>query len=71
MISEQQQSRVASYVGTTFLHVKTGRIYTIMGHCMIEATLEVGVLYMIADNTSDTLWVRPYSNFFDGRFTQV
>lgn len=68
--TKNQQKRIAALIGLSFKHVKTDRVYVVMGHCMIEKTYEVGVLYMIADNSSDTLWVRGYDNFFDGRFIQ-
>lgn len=64
-ISEQQQFKVDSCIGTTFLHVESGRRFIVMGHCMIEETMEVGVLYMHTESLSKTLWVRPYSYFFD------
>ena len=51
-----------------FFHVKEGRTggsYEIVGHCVIEATGELAVLY---SGNGTTIWCRPAREFFDGRF---
>lgn len=46
-------------------HSKGGR-YRIIGFCIIEASMEPAVQYGSVDNA--TVWIRPCSEFFDGRF---
>ena len=51
--------------GTQLRHYKGGR-YTVMGHCLIEATLQPGVLYKPQQGDSqDVLWMRPLAEFHD------
>lgn len=52
-----------------FRHVKTGGIYEVVCHATIEKTKEVAVVYRSID--TDIKWVRPLSEFFDGRFVDV
>ncbi len=54
--------------GTRLRHYKGG-LYEVAGYCLIEATLETGVLYRpLADDgrpKADVLWMRPLAMFFD------
>lgn len=54
--------------GTRLRHYKGG-LYEVAGYCLIEATLETGVLYrpLGEDGTpkADLLWMRPLGMFFD------
>jgi hypothetical protein len=57
----------ASYkIGSKWLHLKTDTVYVIRAYCIIEATKTPAVLYQNA--AGGPLWVRPSSEFFDGRF---
>jgi hypothetical protein len=47
-------------------HVKRGSTYIVDGFCTIEATMERGVIY--TSMTDERVWVRPVSEFTDGRF---
>lgn len=55
-------------LGTQLRHYKGG-LYAVAGYCLIEATLETGVLYrpLGADGQakSDLLWMRPLARFGD------
>lgn len=46
-------------------HSKGGE-YRIIGFGIIEATMEPSVIY--ESTTSGQVWIRPCSEFFDGRF---
>jgi hypothetical protein len=49
--------------GTQLRHYKGGR-YTIVGTCLIEATLQPGVLYKpLQGDKQDTVWMRPMAEF--------
>ncbi|MDI1247085.1 MAG: DUF1653 domain-containing protein [Rhodoferax sp.] len=49
--------------GANLRHYKGGR-YTVVGACVIEATLETGILYQPCQGDSqDILWLRPMSAF--------
>ncbi len=54
--------------GTRLRHYKGG-LYEVAGYCLIEATLETGVLYRpLADDgrpKADVLWMRPLARFSD------
>lgn len=54
--------------GTRLRHYKGG-LYEVAGYCLIEATLETGVLYrpLAAQGTAheDLLWMRPLARFSD------
>ena len=50
-------------------HVKSGGIYEIIGYGKIEADLTPCVIYRAKGNQQ--LWVRPKTEFFDGRFVAV
>lgn len=53
--------------GNLYRHLKTGKHYRVeLGDVTIEATMERGVVYRgLSDGVA---WVRPYSEFMDGRF---
>ena len=55
-------------VGKNFLHVKSGRIYQVVNLAYHEEDLEVVVIY---HDESLVHWVRPLSEFIDGRFKQL
>lgn len=57
--------------GSTWRHVKSGRVYKTTGRCRLEATGEPAVLYLLADGANDTVWVRAQDEFLDGRFERV
>lgn len=51
--------------GTQLRHYKGG-LYTVVGSCLIEATLQPGVLYQPQQGDSqDVLWMRPLAEFHD------
>lgn len=50
-------------------HVKTRGLYSVDGFCMIEATMQRGVIYTA--QRDGTVWVRPLAEFMDGRFTPI
>lgn len=43
-------------------HYKGG-LYTVVGHCLIEATLKPGILYRAHQGDGDILWMRPLQEF--------
>ena len=50
--------------GTRLRHYKGG-LYEVTGACIIEATLETGILYRpLQGNASHLLWMRPADAFF-------
>lgn len=49
-------------------HVKTKQSYTILAFGLIEKTLEPSVVYQ---GPNGQVWIRPATEFFDGRFKQV
>jgi hypothetical protein len=49
-------------------HVKTGKNYVIISFGIIEKTMQPSVIYSEYTHR-DQVWVRPCSEFFDGRFT--
>lgn len=55
-------------VGKNFLHIKSGRIYQVVNLAYREEDLEVVVIY---HDESLVHWVRPLSEFIDGRFKQL
>jgi hypothetical protein len=64
MPSKQTQPQ-AFAPGTQLRHYKGGR-YTVVGTCLIEATLQPGVLYKPRQGDSqDVLWMRPLAEFHD------
>jgi hypothetical protein len=51
--------------GTRLRHYKGG-LYTVVGSCLIEATLQPGVLYKPQQGDSqDVTWMRPLAEFHD------
>ncbi|MGB4360145.1 MAG: DUF1653 domain-containing protein [Rhodoferax sp.] len=51
--------------GTQLQHYKGG-LYAVVGHCLIEATLQPGVLYKpLQGDSQDVLWMRPLAEFHD------
>jgi hypothetical protein len=49
--------------GTQLRHYKGGR-YTVIGACLIEATLQPGVLYKpLQGDMQDIVWMRPMAEF--------
>lgn len=58
-------------VGSLWKHIKRGHNYVVLGHCIIEKTMTTGVLYQEIDGLEPTLWMRPASEFLDGRFQPV
>lgn len=54
----------------TYIHRRTRKKYTITGFTIIEATLTPAVIYSPEEDPSVS-WVRPCSEFFDGRFEQI
>jgi len=53
--------------GCRWKHLKTGNIYTVHCTATIEATMVPVVVYRREDLTPGT-WVRPTTEFLDGRF---
>lgn len=43
-------------------HYKGG-IYTVVGHCMIESTLQPGILYCAESGNDSITWLRPMTEF--------
>lgn len=58
------------FKGTKWLHIKSGNYYWVLGDCRIEATNTPAIRY-VRDTGPDDEWVRPKSEFFDGRFVSV
>lgn len=52
-----------------YKHKKTGGTYLLQMLATNEADLETTVIY--SDTETGTLWSRPASEFFDGRFVRV
>lgn len=48
--------------GARLRHYKGG-LYTVVGACLIEATLETGILYRADQGNADMLWMRPMAAF--------
>ena len=57
-------------VGSLWRHKKTGTIYTIKDIAIIESDLSLAVSYKEL-GTAKVHWVRPLSEFLDGRFEKV
>jgi hypothetical protein len=50
-------------LGTILRHYKGGH-YTVVGSCVIEATLKLGVLYKpLQGDMQDVVWMRPLAEF--------
>ena len=52
-----------------YVHIRSGGRYVLLGHGEIEATNTPCVIYQSLANGKT--WVRPSSEFFDGRFRPV
>jgi hypothetical protein len=52
--------------GEIYKHLKTGGLYEFVDMGLIEATKQVAVIYR-CQNTGQ-VWIRPVTEFFDGRF---
>lgn len=55
-------------VGKNFTHLNTGKVYQVVNLAYRESDLEVVVVYR---DESMVHWVRPLSEFMDGRFQQL
>jgi hypothetical protein len=63
-------------IGSDWMHAKTGGLYSVVTYAMIEATLTPAVVYAggngyHADGQTWKIWVRPVSEFMDGRFVRL
>ena len=56
-------------IGTAWRHLKTDRVYTIVGVCRIEGNNEPAFLYEL--EPGEIVWARPMDEFLDGRFERV
>ncbi|MHA7852235.1 DUF1653 domain-containing protein [Roseovarius sp.] len=54
-------------VGSTWEHFRSGGIYRIVGHALIESDLTPAIIYESLSGGAG-LWVRPADEFLDGRF---
>lgn len=52
-----------------FQHIKTGGYYYVMAEGLLESNLEEMVIYR--SQTDGKIWIRPKSEFYDGRFRRV
>jgi hypothetical protein len=52
--------------GRYYLHLKSGGLYRVIARGRLEATLVPAVIYECV--RSSNVWVRPASEFDDGRF---
>lgn len=60
-------------VGSIWRHKKRGSVYEVVGFCIIEHSMEIGVLYKMTEADTEFLfpWCRPLSEFKDGRYELV
>ena len=56
-------------IGSRWGHVKRGGTYVVIDNGVIEATLTACVIYKA--DADGTTWVRPLSEFMDGRFLEI
>ena len=56
-------------IGSRWGHVKHGGAYVVIDNGVIEATLIACVIYKA--ESDGTTWVRPLSEFMDGRFLEL
>ena len=54
--------------GSLYLHQKTGNTYEAVDRCLLEASAKTMMVVYRDYPRGDTTWVRPESEFFDGRF---
>lgn len=59
--------------GQLWRHVKTGTVYKVADICIIEKTLDAGVLYHAHSNDRVQMlnYMRPKNEFTDGRFILI
>ena len=55
--------------GSRWRHRKGGD-YVVVGHCMLEATVQPAILYR-HDEPGNLVWARDAGEFLDGRFTRI
>ncbi len=55
--------------GSRWRHVKRGTTYAVVDTGIIEATMTTCVIYKA--DADGTTWVRPLSEFVDGRFVEI
>ena len=56
-------------IGSLFRHKKTGGVYRPLMVCELESDLTEMVVYKNID--TGRVWVRPVSEFYDGRFEPI
>ena len=63
---ERRQAQAATVLplGKKIEHYKTRDIYQIIGHCIIEKSDEVGILYSAVGH-SEVTFMRPWLEFFE------
>jgi hypothetical protein len=61
---------MATAKGQVWKHLKSGGIYSIVGHCQLEATNRPAVLYASVSGDGRT-WARDEEEFMDGRFIKL
>ena len=65
-----QEAAHLAETGTVLRHYKGG-LYTVVGTCMIEASLKPGVLYKPHQgDCQDIVWMRPLNEFQDKVITE-
>ena len=54
-------------------HVKTGNVYIVRNHCVLEYDLKPAYIYQLFDEgiIENTIWVREAVEFEDGRFISI
>lgn len=57
------------YQSEIWQHRKSGGLYTIIGECLIEASMTPAVIYKSL--FGGQVWVRPKEEFHDGRFVNI
>lgn len=60
----------SAFAGSLWTHLKSARLYIVVGECQIESTNEPGVLYRGLNEPNGKLWARSKAEFLDGRFEQ-
>lgn len=62
-----------SLTGSLWRHWKAPHLYKVVAYrkYVIEATGEAGVVYTRVDGKDKRKWIRPLSEFMDGRFKRV
>ena len=66
-------NQVNVQIDSIWKHKKTENIYKVVGFCIIEHSMEIGVLYKMLGEDVKFLypWCRPLSEFKDGRYEFV